>query len=257
MKQGTYNEHGIWVRFCSPIVMAAMASGISVAPSLAFAQQDNWFDTIRTDNIKTGEADYPTLNPHATRVLRLSGELPQTLQIDLKVTYETEPDAGTVQTGTYCGFKHNWEHFPLYSIEQPVALSRDGTRFSASISVDKYLPARCRWHLNSIKYIVVNGTGLQSAGVVGLTYQKRYGGGDPHQVPNGRVIVWCKKNPNPTEPTREQCGNLSLLKEISVISSAILESFPIEDRKNRSSTWLFPDTDKVEVNFYDLDATNP
>jgi len=254
MKQGTYC---VLAQYHSAILLAAVAFGSSVAPHPAFAQQDRWFDTIRTDNIKTGESDYPTSNPNSTRILELSGQLPQTLHIGLKVTYETESDAGTVQTGTYCGFKHNWEHFPLYSIEEPVAISRDGTRFSASVSVDKYLPARCRWHLHSIGYIVLNGTGLHSAGVVGLTYEKRYGGADPHQVPNGRVIVWCKKNVDPEEPTRpEQCGNLSLLNEMSVISPEILVSFPLEDRKNRSSTWLFPDTDKVEVNFYDLDATN-
>jgi WD40 repeat protein len=238
------------------ILLGAIAFGGGVTTQPASAQQNDWINTIRADNVRPDESDYPALNPHPTRVLELSGQLPQTLQIGFKVSYEADPDAGTVQAGNYCGFKLNSEAFPLYSIEEPLVIRRDAKGFHASVSIDKYLPARCRWHLHSIDYEVLNGAGPQSAGVVGLTYQKRYGGGDPHLVPNGRVIVWCKKNPYPPEPARpERCGNLSLLEDISIISPETLASFPLEDRKNRNSTWLFPDTDKIEVNFYDLDST--
>jgi hypothetical protein len=247
-------------RLKSAILVGAAAIGCSVNPLTAAAQQNYWFNTIRTSNIKPGEADYPALNPHPTRVLYLSGELPQSLQIGFTVFYEADPDAGTVQAGIYCGFKFNQESFPLYSIEEPLPIRRDGQRFHASVAVDKYLPARCGWHLSAFGYSVLNGTGPQAGEVVGTYYQKRYGGGDPHQVSNGRVAIWCKRNPHPPEPARpERCSKFWLLSElgaISDISPETIAAFPLEDRKNRGSTWLFPDTDKVEVNFYDLDSTN-
>lgn len=226
-----------------------------VSHAVTYAQGSGWQHTIRRENIRPGEPDYPVVNPNSTSIFALTGTLPPTLQIEFRIAYGATEGLTTVQSGKYCGFQLNSEAFPVFSVVEPLRIVRSGGTFTASIELDKYARGPCGWHFNGIQYKVVNSTGDLTEDWFALVYDAQRDGVDKAKLPRGKAVVWCKKNPNPVDRERpELCSNFSTIQLVAGLPPNLVSSLPQEDRDNRGVTWMFTDTQNVEIDFFDLDS---
>jgi hypothetical protein len=223
--------------------------------AVTHAQGNDWKNTIRRENIRPGEPDYPVVNPNSTSKLTFTGTLPPTLQIGFRIAYVATEGLTSVQSGKYCGFQLNSEAFPGFSVVEPLRIVRSGSALTASIGLDKYLPGRCGWHFNGIQYKVVNSTGDLTENWFAVVYDAQRDGVDKAKLPREKAVVWCKKNPNPADRERpELCSNFSTIQLVADLPPNLVSLLPQEERENRGVTWMFPDTRNVVINFFDLDS---
>jgi hypothetical protein len=87
---------------------------VSIVMSCACAVQGSeWFASMRQENVKPGEADYPVHNPHPTRLL----------QIGFLIRYAAVPDAnGTARSARYRGYRKNSQAFPQFYVIEPLGI---------------------------------------------------------------------------------------------------------------------------------------
>jgi hypothetical protein len=213
----------------------------------------------KTKNVKSGDPDYPQINPHPTRVLQLRGALPKALGIEFMLQFEASPDAGgTIQSGNYCGYVERAPVFPLFHLAEPLHMVRKDSTYNASIPIDKYLPGRCNWHLSSIAYRIVNGGANFSGDEFAAVYDPKVIKVPEQELYRGEVNIWCTKKPFRADSGQhERCTTFPILKEFVPIQSEALTLIPAEERAGRHLTWVFPDTQWIVMNFHDLDVVHP
>jgi len=208
-----------------------------------------------SESIQPGESDYPEINPQGSLMVTVTGVLPRSLPIALNLVHSANPRADAGAGTAACSRQLHSEEHPALILAEPLRIEREGDRFSASIPVDKYLPGRCDWRLEGLKYQLLNSGGAQTGGWLVVAYDRARDGADLTKLPRGRAVIWCVKNSDATEPERpELCANLAALKLVSSIPDALVGRLPQPDRDNHGVIWIFPDTHSVEIEFHDLDS---
>jgi hypothetical protein len=211
------------------------------------------------ENIKPGEGEYPVLSPHAVRALTLTGTLPATLNVRLRLSYTTSATAigNSPVSVEQCGYRAAQGVFRPFDITEPLDIVRDGNHFHAAIFVDKYLQGRCGWHLELIGFAVLNGVGPLAEGWFARAYDAHRDLTYLGNLYEGRIDEWCKRNPYPPDPRRpEQCSSFPGIQRISAVPPEISRHIPADQQRENSTVWIFPDTKIIEIYFHDLDAMN-
>jgi hypothetical protein len=106
----------------------------------------------RSENINPGEADYPTENSHPTRTIHLAGLLSP--NVPLRIEVFSVAERGGLNDTSDCSFLPNARGPTPFSIQEPVKVTRSDDGYTADVALDKYIPGRCRWKLESISYWV-------------------------------------------------------------------------------------------------------
>lgn len=180
------------------------------------------------------------------RVL-MSGTLPENLPVQLAAYYSTlHPEDG--ENG-YADCYHSGFSFSRnLHLTEPIQVVRHGPRYEASVALDKYQPGRCGWVLVYVGYKVTERYGgttgnpgwpagtatvsiANSATILRDAASTRYW--------RGPVDIWCSP---------QICG---LLVEMSGVDA---QGVPASELSTQHTTWIFPDTHSVTVNFHDLDT---
>ena len=213
--------------------------------------------------LEPGDALFPGENPHPTHRLEIAGTLPTSVPLaDFEAIYAT--DLATKENISGPCQRHA-EHFsypdPLEVI-QTVAIVRNGDRYRASVSVDRYQPGRCNWHLRELRdRLFVSGFGYRSA---------HHGNGGQIQVMDanhraieiargaevyeGQLDIWCGKmlNRNIAPHYPVGCGTLDDFRPR--VPTAAFASVPELERQSHALVIVSPDTTSVEENFHDVDV---
>lgn len=119
----------------------------------------------------------PQLNPHPTHVVRITGRIPPTLQVQLSAGYGpgNGKDECNIHSWLQLADRSSWEK---YGRSQVLALKRSGEHFETSFVVDKYLPGDCQWQFDGVGATVVRNGNFDDADVVssplitGFTYYR-------------------------------------------------------------------------------------
>jgi hypothetical protein len=243
----------------SAIVLSAVAFVGTSAPDTSLAQQNDWFNTIRTDNAKPSEPDYPALNPQPTHTVRMEGTLPSSLKLTFLAYYAADEGAGTVQSGTYCGYKLSYQSFPVFDLTDTINIARTGDHYAGQVIVDKYLPGRCRWQLEFVGYKLLNGANVMSEGYFAQIYDPVRVGNQSPNLYRGKIDIWCRNMVARVDATAgEQCESLSIMKSVSKsnpISPKLLATITTDQYEHQPTTiWMLPETRSIEVIFHDLDT---
>jgi hypothetical protein len=223
------------------------------------ARADQFSETwpaAKKANVKLGDADYPQLKPQPTRMLRLIGDLPKSLHIEFLLHFEASSYAGgTIQSGNYRGYVERAPVFPLFSVTESLRVVRDDSSYSASIPMDKYLPGKCGWHLYSVGYRIIDGGKNFSDDWFAGVFDPKVNQGPEQEFYRGQVNTWCTRKPFRGDPGQHQrCAVFPILKEFVSVRPETIASIPSEKRAAHHVTWVFPDTQLIEMNFYDLDS---
>jgi hypothetical protein len=209
------------------------------------------------ENIKSRDTDYPVLNPHATHRLTLTGILPNTLSIRFLLYYTTSarPTADTAGDEKPCGSMVGLDVFRPFQMTEPLRIVQRANHFRATVTVDRYLPGRCGWHLEVIGFTVPNGVGASAESGFARVYDAKRDMPYLGDLYEGRIDEWCKKNPYPADPRRpERCASFASLQRISPVSPEVIARIPAAQQKKTPLFWIFPRTENIEIDFHDLDA---
>jgi hypothetical protein len=246
------------VRCLSPISARLTLLLLVVGASVHAADSEQWLNHVRTNNVRPGESDYPVLNQNSKHFVRISGNLPDTVHVRFLTYYVADKGAGTLQAGTYCGYKANYAAFPAFDLNDELKIVLKNGHYEGDIIVDKYLPGRCRWHLELVGYKVINGPPVMSEGYFAEVYDAARIGDQSQAIYRGKNDIWCRKMvARAGAPAGEQCESLSIMKSLSAdnpISPKVLASIPTDEYEHQPTTiWIHPETQSIEVNFHDLD----
>lgn len=107
---------------------------------------------VRGNDIQNGEPDFPELNSRPSRVIHLSGALPESMPLYIEVSYVAEKGGFGDVAG--CSFYPSERGLSPFSVDEPVTTTRTDNMYAADVVFDKYQPGRCQWSLNSIVYWV-------------------------------------------------------------------------------------------------------
>jgi hypothetical protein len=244
------------------LLVWGMVTLLSSLPASANIRYDGTAEELSSEknpgnqNVGLGDADYPVRNPSPAKMLQLTGSLPASLKIELYASFAAWPNAVRRDSvDVNCEYQSTSLATHEYSVVEPLAISRRGDLYQVSISMDKYLPGRCGWHLRSLEYGLLNGIGGRSAARIATVYYTEQPLPDSAELYRGDVNVWCKRNPYPPDPSRPMnCGTLSALENAFFVNPALMKSIPSDQRGKQTQMWIFPETNTVVVNFRDLDA---
>ncbi len=89
--------------------------------------------------------------------------------------------------------------------------------------------------------------------VFALAYDAARDGTDLSQIPRGRALVVCRRDPQPANS--RLWAKCSSFKQRAPVAASSIQVLPIEVRQSLGRTWIMPDTTSVELSSYDLDAT--
>ena len=210
--------------------------------------------------VSRGAAEYPLPNEHPTRIISVSGSLPDNLPVkDLVAVYAArarQPDESRCVRRDNRGPSRMMR--PLVVV-QHVPIDRQGGRYDASVVADRYIPGYCGWHLKEIRYFLE---------VEGHRFPDfTYGGAPPHvevvdpdsQSPaeasnrslySGPMDVWCWKtegNVNPSYPVScTHTGNGVPGRRMVPLST------PDPERDARGIVYVLPQTTAVTFNFHNV-----
>jgi hypothetical protein len=248
----------VGVRSLSPTSARLTFFLLVVSVSVHAADSEQWPNHVRTDNVRPGDSDYPVLNQNSKHFVRIAGDLPDTLRVRFLTYYVADKDAGTLQAGTYCGYKANYVAFPAFYLNDELKIVQKNSHYEGNIIVDKYLPGRCRWHLELVGYKVIDGAPVMSEGYFAKVYDAARIGDQSQSLYRGKNDIWCRKMvARAGAPAGEQCESLSTMKSLSAgnpISPKTLASIPSDEYEPQPTTiWILPETQSIEVNFHDLD----
>lgn len=98
---------------------------------------------------KQGNTDYPQNNPTPTQVITIEGTVSPTLSVKLNAVYEGTISADCWKSKLYSAGEFEGTATPLRHTA-PIELTEDGEHFSGKVIVDRFVPGKCRWHLQSI-----------------------------------------------------------------------------------------------------------
>lgn len=99
--------------------------------------------TATTENVKTGDGDYPQTNPNPSRFMNLHGTIKGALDIRFKIGW-------TASSGACQFYNAETKKTLPYSVILPLDIMRDGEEFSAQVAADGILPGRCGWKFSGI-----------------------------------------------------------------------------------------------------------
>jgi hypothetical protein len=203
------------------------------------------------------EPAYPVVNPHPTHQLTLSGTLPASQPIDdVEALYVTDALADDA-SAEHCRRPSQYpDKLPPSPLQHRVVLSlnRSAESYRVSTFVDQYLPGRCRWHLQAIRYrLHVPGfpepMPIQHAiSVVDpdrFAKLAEYARAQPDH--GARMELWCLNPPRYMSISCTDFGDLA-----HNLSSQQRDSVPAREREEANAAYLLPDTTSVEVNFHDM-----
>lgn len=220
----------------------------------------------RSVQVQRGDPQYPESNPNPTRMLTVTGTLPQSLPVkDLIAVYsanapsENSSSAACTRFDEFAPLRN--QVWPLVFVQHvPMARTRDSYR--ASIVIDRFKLGLCGWHLKEVNYFL---------SVKGYRYSEYFSGRNffPHievlassQSPDQPllyrgpmdVLCWTVSDQNVRPFYPERCtdieGALKFRRYAETEMSAV-------ERDSGGITHVFPESSSIEFNFHDLDAVSP
>lgn len=204
----------------------------------------------RTAEVKPGERNYPTLNPHPTDVVQIRALIPPTLKVEFQSGYTASPSAGgLIGSGTECQHEIGLAVTAPFYVNLPIKMTADGNSNAGAAEADKFEPGHCLWRFTGVLGRSVNPNSLQGALV-----RFRNDASSPREVV---LDVWCVRDASldvSTPSAPEFCGDLSFLSSLPRAAPAeVLASIPLSQR-NDSEVTIGPNTQIINVTFHDLDA---
>lgn len=187
-----------------------------------------------SSNVKPGDSDYPTPNPHPKHFFLFHGTTDPSLDVKFRIFWRAA-NRDCHYVGGLIGVYND------YTVEQPLEVHREGSDFSAKIVTDGVLPGRCGWEFGGIYYIfetpdtsksvVLNPSYLFSSPL------------KPNQSPNGVTQFYCKKKVFWSKQKEGILARRLHYKKPSKKKVSVLECGPHE------TLWWQPETKDVEVHF--------
>jgi hypothetical protein len=218
---------------------------------------------VTAPEVKLGETAYPVTNPNPTQILELAGSLPETVPVrDVQVTYATdltagEQSAGPCQRLNKLGPKEFWQAVPILKTEV-IPLTRARETYRASVTVDRYLPGGCNWHLRYIEYrLFVPKYGYRSTNTTVEVLDEKHRAAEAakgSKLYQGRLDRWCgealNKAVTPYYPVF--CSTWGDVWQRIPLDQRNL--VPAEATGSEQVVEALSGVNSVEVNFRDADA---
>jgi hypothetical protein len=205
------------------------------------------------------EPAYPTVNPHPTHQVTLTGILPPSQPIDdVEVLYFTDAQADDPSAEQCRRPSEVPDKLPPFPLKHRVVLplNRTADSYRMDVFVDQYLPGRCRWHLQAIQFR------LHMSGFADpMPIQHGISVVDPERfakladyaraLPDhgARMELWCQNPPRYFTGTCADFGDA-----VHGLSPQQRDSIPAIDREDQNAAYLLPETTAVQVNFHDVGA---
>ncbi len=195
--------------------------------------------------VKPGDRDYPTPNPHPTEIVQVTALTPPTLKVAFEYGYSASPRAGGLMgTGTECQRTIGLAVTAPFYVNIPVRMVAQGSLYSGNVEVDKFEPGRCEWTFSGISYSTVSP--LSYGGVLVRFKETERS----HAV---TLDIWCiMAGIDPKAP--ELCGGLHFLSAIrNLVSPEFVASIPQSERDDTEAD-IGPETTSIIVRFHDLNS---
>lgn len=149
------------------------------------------------ETLSPDDPDFPRVNPAAVRTVEIRGRVAPTLQLRLFANYVATNSEGCSWTPTLITGAFEGASF-LIGHSEPLAIVRDGERFSARFTVDRFEPGRCGWTFGGVSAAVSKGVLRSVQGLVVRNASERPGSGKDTWYSNARdtPVVWrCRFSP--------------------------------------------------------------
>lgn len=196
---------------------------------------------------RPSDANYPKLNPHPKRVVTISGTMPATLPVQLIAVYFTN-----VSTSEFASHKGCYRTYfiapwrPLF-VAEPLSLANANESYETRVTVDKYDPGFCHWHLSSVMYVLGDqglrvGNNIFETGIYDSAVA--FGEPSPSWPFHGPLNIWCKKNQD-----WEFCSTW-----LGVSRNRPTNDVSEDERGDHFQTLVTPDMSSIVLNFRDFDA---
>jgi hypothetical protein len=129
-------------------------------------------------NVKSGDKDYPKLNPGPIRFMSLHGTIDPSLKVKFHIQW--------IADNPNCRYALSWIEgaFGQYNVSEDFPIELNGSSFSTRIPIDGVLPGPCQWRFMGLSYS--GDTGSNSSLVQTNSYPLR-----PGQSPNGIIHLHC------------------------------------------------------------------
>jgi hypothetical protein len=202
----------------------------------------------RGNNIQNGEPDFPEPNGRPIRVIHLSGALPESMPLYIRVSYVAEKGGFGDVAG--CSFYPSERGLSPFSVDEPVTTTRTDNMYAADVVFDKYQPGRCQWSLNSIVYwverTVPTGPRLQDPDAY-VTADKRQMIKQGALVGDLRQDVLCSKVSGGSEVGKSYaCGPVPVLVDQQDRAGGDPD---VHADSTMKTLYIAPDTRSIIVNF--------
>jgi hypothetical protein len=194
-----------------------------------------------TAEVKPGERNYPTLNPHPTDVIEIRALIPPTLKVEFQYGYAASPTAGGVMgSGTECQHEVGLAVTEPFYVDALLTMAADGASYRGAVTVDKFQPGHCLWGFTGLTARSVYPLSLQS-----MVVRFRDDAPSPREV---AVDVWCVRGDSSAP---ELCGDLSFLSMKGYVTAGALAAIAPSQRSDSQVT-IGPNTQIIDVTFHDL-----
>jgi hypothetical protein len=192
--------------------------------------------------VAANEPAFPVPNPNPRWIIQIKGTLPATVPLDhFDAEYITDSSQPSV-ADPICKRNEEHGHYPLRHTER-VDLSRDGTRYHASVTADKFAPGNCKWHLFEVTpRLSGNGVEFQPGGVV---VRETVPDGTGYTSSADHIDLWCRILPAPNLG-KHVCG------EFPQYPKSLANLVPAGERVSPMPLVTYPGSSPLTINFHDL-----
>jgi hypothetical protein len=205
--------------------------------------------SYQTSEIKPGEADYPQENPNPVQTLAITANIPSDPKVRFIARYRVSPSAGgTMQSGQSCQREVGLAVTAPYVLHLQVPMARNGDSYAGAVTVDRYLPGRCKWQFVDLT-LDVDGSGLEP-------FPFAHTGNQPGESTDNQLDIWCTRKlklfPNQTVA----CGDLRALtvRFLEQIPLTLIDSIKTRGEARDGPVIIGPNTRSLTIRFHDLDA---
>jgi len=205
-----------------------------------------WLEGATYQEVAPGTANYPALNPKAGWVIQVEGELPPSVSVEyLEATYIVGLAMSDAPGPPECRSADAHGGFPLLRTER-VEVSRSAGSYRAAVTVDKFQPGPCGWHLRDVHFQIA-GAGRDPTPAWISPFDQRYSlRGPVGEARSSRLDLWCRS-------IGWSFKKGMACETLAHIRPDLAGRVPPEERGESSEIWAYPSGGPLQVNFHDLD----
>jgi hypothetical protein len=155
-------------------------------------------------DLAPGDFNYPARNPQPARTIVIAGQVAPKLELELVAHYLTDGSAMCSSTSSFIAGAVEGARRPS-AVSVPLQVSRQGDSYSATVTVDAFVPGRCDWRFGYVTARVSKG-GVSSFPNIILRARDGLGGPSVEAATHNSAdtpVVWHCRLGGPVSA----CGN--------------------------------------------------